>query len=153
MYPYLTERAAARLAEARTVARAAGITERPPLVPLGGNRLAVLPWCGSRRLPTMALRLSGVPGIRGVSDQGFYLELTADASQEAGVEGLAAALGAVVAEPWSGEAMVTVLDRAFCERAKSDVYLPDVLLKRSFVADHLDVAGAAERFLETAVPA
>lgn len=148
-YPYLTPRAATRLAEARTVARATGIAERPALVPLGGNRLAVLPWCGSRSLRTMALRLGGAPGLRIVADQGFYIELTATAGREAGVDDLAGALAAVAAEPWSEDAMVATLDRAFCERAKYDVHLPDDLLKRSFVADHLDVPGAAERFRET----
>ena len=40
------------------------------------------------------------------------------------------------------------LPGALCERGKYDGYLPEPLLREAFVADHLDVVGAWERFGE-----
>jgi len=41
------------------------------------------------------------------------------------------------------------LPGALCERGKYDGYLPEPLLREAFVADHLDVVGARQRFAET----
>lgn len=145
VFPYLTERASARLAEARTLTAASGIAAGPTLLHLGGNQFGLLPWAGTRQLRTMRLRLATAPGIHSVGDERFYLPLLSQAddgpSLRAGLLGLAR-------EAWDGAAMVAPMDRAFCERAKFDEYLPDDLLRASFVADHLDVTAARGRFRE-----
>lgn len=143
VYPYLTERAQARLAEARHLARAADLASRPTVVPLGGDKVALLPWCGSRRLRTMHLRLTGHPEVRTAAVPGLFLEVAAHPGQ---AETMVSSLAALAVEPWDADALVAELDRAFCERAKYDAFLPEPLLKKGFAADHLDVAGAQERF-------
>lgn len=57
-----------------------------------------------------------------------------------------AELARVAAEAWDGQAMTAPLGRRVCQRAKSDQFFPEALIKQSFVADHLDIARAAERF-------
>jgi hypothetical protein len=43
---------------------------------------------------------------------------------------------------------VADIPRHQCERGKYDGFLPESLLKEAFVADHLDVGGARDRFGE-----
>jgi ATP-dependent Lhr-like helicase len=142
-YPYLAARALTRLAEARRMARTNRIATRPQVVALGGDRLAIIPWAGSRQLRTMTLYLTS-QGKRVVPHR-FWIELTTAPGEAEAVD---AELGRIGGEEWDATAMLASSDRSLWERAKYDTFLPDDLLKRSFVADHLDIANAARRFSE-----
>jgi ATP-dependent Lhr-like helicase len=145
VYPYITERAAARLAEARQIARHSGIAAGPTLVPLSREKVAIVPWAGSRALRTLALRVTQA-GFATMTRDGFYLTLTA---VQGGVEEIANGLAALAQEEWDAEAMASDLDRAFCIQAKFDEFLPDELLRKSFAAAYLDAEEAAERLRAT----
>ena len=138
IYAYLSERAAARLAEARALIRPTGIADGPCLVSLGGNKIALLPWAGTRIIHTLALRL-GKSQITRAAEEGFYLTLAGTA---AGPEATHRALQQAAAEPWNAAAIVAPLQRAFLLQNKYDEFLPEPLLKRAFAAAHLDVDGA-----------
>jgi ATP-dependent Lhr-like helicase len=141
VYPYVTERAATRLAEARQIARTSGIPAGPTLVPLSREKVAIIPWAGSRGLRTLALRITQ-GGFATVARDGFYLTLRAVSG---GMEEIANGLAALAQEQWDAEAMAGDLDLAFCIQAKFDEFLPDVLLRKSFAATYLDAEEAAER--------
>jgi ATP-dependent helicase Lhr and Lhr-like helicase len=143
-YPYLTERAQRRIDEARQLAQATRVASGPGLVPLGGDQLGLIPWCGTRKLETIALKLKDRTAIKALRPERFYIVVTAGN----GLDGLASALNSLAAKPWEGAEMVATLDRLYCERAKYDEFLPESLLKEGFMADHLDVAGAERRFRE-----
>lgn len=147
VYPYITERAAARLAEARQIARASGIAAGPALVPLSREKVVIVPWAGSRALRTLALRITQAD-FATVARDGFYLTLTAVSG---GVEAIANGLVALAQEQWDAEAMAGGLDRPFCLQAKYDEFLPDELLRKSFAAAYLDAEEAAERLRATLI--
>lgn len=140
VYSYLTERAADRLADARRLARTTGIAERPVLLSPGGNEVAIVPWAGSRVLHTLALYLGQLEGLEAVTAERFHLTCTAPT----GADDARRILEASLTMPWDPAAMVARLDRALCERAKYDEYLPEPLLKKSFAANELDVRGARQ---------
>ncbi len=141
VYPYLTERAAARLSEGRTLARAEGIALRATVLSLGGDKLALLPWAGTRIMDTLVARLAQSAGAK-VERAQFYLTVTANSG---GIKATMALLRRIAEEPLSAEAMVGAMDRVFCVRAKYDEFLPDSVLKKSFAADQLDASGAIDR--------
>jgi ATP-dependent Lhr-like helicase len=139
-YPYLTDRAQRRIEEARKLVQLSGLADGPALVPLGGDRFCLIPWCGTRKLQTMWLRLKDKATIRSLVAERFYLTLSA------GKDELDGELTSIAAEPWQGAAMVGGLARLHCESGKYDEFLPESLLKEGFVADHLDVIGADAAF-------
>jgi ATP-dependent Lhr-like helicase len=141
VYPYLTEQAAARLREARAIAGAERFAERPTLLAIGGDRVALLPWAGTRVVSTIARRLVQAKEISVVNEQ-FYLTVRPRAE---GVDAAISTLHAIADEPWSPEQLVDPLDRAFCTSAKFDEFLPDAILKKAFAASHIDAEGAAQR--------
>ena len=137
-YSYLNERAATRLAEARALIRPTGIAEGPCLVSLGGNKIALVPWAGTRIIHTLALHLGQSPTTR-AAEEGFFLTLAGTA---AGSEETHRSLQQTAEEPWNSAAIVEPLQRALLLHNKYDEFLPDPLLKRAFAAAHLDVDGA-----------
>jgi len=147
IYPYLTERAVARLADARQLALAIGIAKRPAILALGGNEISLVPWAGTRVLRTLELKLGHLEGLKSVRSDRFYLTCTAVAG---GADAVRHILAATVAEPWEAAAIVAPLDPVMCERAKYDEFLPEALLRKAFSADHLDAEGAHKR-LEAAL--
>lgn len=142
VYPYLTARALDRLTASRAVARSAGVTRARLLIAPGDARLYVLPWAGSRQMRTMTLKLGKLDHIKSVRQHNFYIEITLVPAE---LSALKEELVAASKESWNGGKLVQSLDRIHCERAKYDVFLPEQLLKASFLADQLDVDGAAER--------
>lgn len=77
VYPYLKEGAAARLAQARSVARATGMLERP-IVPLGGYTWAFFPWLGTRSFRALRRLLGQFSDTYKISkmefDGSYYLQ-------------------------------------------------------------------------------
>jgi len=134
-FPYLTERAAMRLSEARVLARSAGIADRPCLLSLGGDRVAVLPWVGSRVLRTLSFWLSSIEGLDGITRENFYFTLAVGTG---GVDEAARLLDGRIKSGIDAAALVRNLPRLSCERAKYDEFLPEDLLKKGFAAEHLD---------------
>ncbi|MGH9891500.1 MAG: DEAD/DEAH box helicase, partial [bacterium] len=144
-YAYLTDRARERLSRARALATATRIAEGPCVVPLGGDRLCLVPWCGTQRFFTMLRWVAGLQGARLYTAPGFYIGLRADSGK---ADELAAGLAALSAETWDGAAMAAALERSVCQIGKYDEFLPEPLLKQGFVADQLDVEGARLRLRE-----
>lgn len=91
----------------------------------------------------MTLKLGKLDHIKSVRQHNFYIEITLVPVE---LSALNEELVAASKESWNGGKLVQSLDRIHCERAKYDVFLPEQLLKASFLADQLDVDGAAERF-------
>jgi ATP-dependent Lhr-like helicase len=146
VYSYLTPRAVARLAEARALATSSEIAERPTVVPLGGNLLGLLPWCGTRKLTTMELRLRQEATTQRIQPSRFYLTLAPDTGD---VDAALADMALVASGPWSATQLTEPLTRAILCRDKYDEFLPDALLRQSFASQQLDPAGAAEAFIRT----
>lgn len=141
VYPYLTERAAARLGTARHFARTLGITSGPTLLPLGGDKLALLPWSGTKIIRTLAFRIMQTGDLT-VARNNFYLTLTAAPGTSATAVN---SLMGSAAEPWNATQIAERMERTFCTVAKYDEFLPDELLRKSFGAEQLDVVGARTR--------
>jgi ATP-dependent helicase Lhr and Lhr-like helicase len=145
-YPYLTEPAAIRLEEARRLAASTGIALGPHMVKRGDNYLLV-PWTGSRELQTMTMWLKADSGVRRVeSETRFGLKVSA--RDDSNLSSILATLGA---RSWVPDEILKHLGRGELERAKFDEFLPDELLQKSFVTDHLDVNGAHGDLAETIV--
>ena len=159
-YPYLTERATARVEEARAMMRRTGLADGPRIVRTGEQRVNILPWCGSLILRTIAARINAI-GSMIATVRPFYIDVKmrtrvdeVDPSrgelesnpQESrkDVVGLESLLAGLVEETWDPAAILNTMDRVFCERAKYDRFLPEGLLKRTFASQYLDMRGAHE---------
>jgi ATP-dependent helicase Lhr and Lhr-like helicase len=143
-YAYLTEPAAKRLEEARALARSTGIASKPQIIKRGDHYLLV-PWTGSRELQTMTMWLKANPGVRNVeSETHFGLKVSPQDETD-----FASTLATLVARPLVPDAILEHLGRSDFERAKFDEFLPDELLRKSFVAVHLDVTGARRDLAKT----
>lgn len=132
VYGYLGDRAQARLADARALARATGVAEGPALLTLGGNTYAMLPWAGTEVLRTLRLALGATPGIRSTVLEGFAVRCALDPTEEATALTL---FQQRTERIWSGAELVHGLERHQLLRAKYDEFLPDSLLRDAFVAD------------------
>ncbi|MEO7040886.1 MAG: DEAD/DEAH box helicase [Gemmatimonadaceae bacterium] len=162
-YPYLTERAAARLEQARSMAQATGIAARPSIVTTGPGGVVILPWCGSLALKTLEAMLNAT-GYLSARARPFYIEVghraaIASATHQVHADmtelkhdsiDLRSLLSNLAAQQWDTAKIVDPMNRVLCERAKYDPFLPEALLKRSFAAQYLDVQGARSA-LEAAV--
>jgi len=108
-YSYLTDRARRRIEEARQLAGATGIAARPAVIPLGGDQLALLPWCGTRKVDTMRLAAGTRCTVRpGGPLERFFVTVSAKSGE---AEGLVASLRTLAAEPWDGATLVAGLAR------------------------------------------
>lgn len=138
VYPYLSDRAVARLTKARELARGTGIASGPAILPLGGNKLALAPWIGTRALRTIGLRLTQSPAPK-ATDEGFYLELP---GTDEGPDATIAELRRIAGEEWSAADIVESMNPALLYSKKYDEFLPEPLLKKAYAAEHIDAAGA-----------
>lgn len=138
IYPYLSPRAVARLQEARDLARNTGIASGPVILSMGGNRLALAPWVGTRAIRSLAMRLSQSP-ITKANDEGFYLELPGTAQRP---DATVAALREIAEQEWSAEDIAASLPPVLLQTKKYDEFLPESVLRKSYAAEHIDVEGA-----------
>ncbi|MCX5970080.1 MAG: helicase-related protein, partial [Coprothermobacterota bacterium] len=137
-YDYLQPHARKRIAEARSLARHAGLEQRWVLH-LGGTIFAIFPWMGTRSYRTLnhALRhLVGTElGIKGVEGQpSNYFLIKMEKGQAAG---LCQALAARALEGIQPESLVGANEAPVMQ--KYDVYVPASLLRKAYAYDHLDV--------------
>lgn len=138
-FPYLTDRAAMRLSEARMLARAARIADCPCLLSLGGDRVAILPWFGSRVLRTLGIWLSRIEGLSSIAREDFYFTAVVG---NGGVDEAARLLRVAIASGLDAADLVKSLPRANCEKGKYDEFLPEDLLRKSFATEYIDATGA-----------
>ena len=144
-YPFLTENAAVRLADARHLATKAGLAKKS-LVSLGGQSYVLFPWLGTvsfrtlrRLLKTYASRL----GISDIESQGCcYITFKArpDAAEnlEAGIAEILDGIGADK-ECLVGASECPVYD-------KYDEFIPPELLRRAYAEDRLRLDEIALRY-------
>ncbi len=145
-YPYLMGNARARLAQARHVARNGGITERP-LINLGGDTWALIPWLGSyaflaleRLLKIKCAKELGLKGLdpsrpyfmqfRMSADEETFYQVCADAAEE-GFDPIELVYPAEV--PYFN---------------KYDEFLPASLVRKGFAEGVLDIEGMCARVIE-----
>ena len=142
-YPYLLSHAVARLAEARTVFRKAGMQDHP-LVHLGGKMWALFPWLGSyaflaleRFLKIRCAKRLGLKGLN--SSRPYFMQFTMQASEEEFFE--------IVREEAEKEfdPMTLVYPNEVPVFEKYDEYVPAELTKKGFACGVLDVRGMKER--------
>lgn len=146
-YPYLRPNASTRLAEARLLAKNAGLGENL-LVRLGGDSYCFFPWLGTRSFRTMLRVLGkyahelGISGIehtpyyitfkmRGTTQQGFLEKLRRLIRRDGGIDPL----------DLVGKSESPAFD-------KYDQYLPSELLRIAFAKDRLNVDEVIERIFQ-----
>ncbi|MEI6308446.1 MAG: DEAD/DEAH box helicase [bacterium] len=137
-YEYLQPHARKRIAEARSLARHAGLEQRWVLH-LGGTTFAIFPWMGTRSYRTLnhALRhLAGTElGIKGVEGQpSNYFLIKMEKGQ---ATDLCRVLAIAARAGISPESLVGTNEAPVMQ--KYDIYVPASLLRKAYAYDHLDV--------------
>ena len=143
-YAYLRPEARAALARARETA--AGYDLDRLFTPLGGGRLLLHPFLGSRKLDTLAYLLRGrwsnallIQTVKPAASKNALLVETL-LPRGLFLKRLRACLEALDPED--------LVENAPAERRdRNDPYLPDALLKRAYVYNALDVAGLRDALL------
>ena len=148
-YPYLKPNARARLAAARNIARASGMTERS-LVCLGGYTWCLFPWLGTRSFRTLRKYISANSaryGITGLEFDGCcYMTFRMDkATDRELISGLS---DRIAREGIDTAALVASGEVPLFE--KYDSLLPASLLRRQYAADRLRTDEAVKRLAEIA---
>ena len=141
IYPYLQERARARLADARTLARNTGLTENP-ILPLGGNKYMLLPWCNSRTFATLELILDQILPL-GDDISPYFVEVKINDPQRSADPVLVQnRIGNVLVDPPTGESIAEALPKLALYSDKFDRYIPESLLRQAYAADQIDLPSA-----------
>ena len=150
-YPYLMRHAACRLEDARDCFLKSGMKEHP-LIHLGGNMWALLPWLGSYAFLALErflkIRCGKRLGLKGLNpSRPYYLQFTMKAGEEAFYR-ITAEEAAADFDPlelvYPGE--VPVFE-------KYDEYVPEELIRKGFALGVLDIEGMKQRVLSwSAVP-
>lgn len=150
LYPYLLANARARLAQARHVAKNAGLADMP-LVNMGGNVWCLLPWLGSYAFLALEriVKLHVAPqlGMKGIeSARPYYLQFKMPGRPEE----LFSCLARVADDFESGR--LSPLDLLYPGEVplfeKYDHLLPPALVRKGFAYGVLDIDGACERVRE-----
>ena len=135
-YPFLSENAAVRLADAQALAKRAGL-DKKTLVSLGGQSYVLFPWLGTvsfRTLRRILKKYATELGISDIESQGCYY-ITFKAKKEA-ADNLHASIASILetigedAERLVGGGECPVFD-------KYDEYIPPHLLRIAYAKDRL----------------
>ena len=144
-YPYLMRHAVCRLADARDTFQKAGIAGRP-LVHLGGNMWALLPWLGSYAFLALErflkIRCQKRLGLKGLSpSRPYYLQFTMKVREEEFYR--------ITAEEAKKEfdPLELVYPKEVPVFEKYDEYVPQELIRKGFALGVLDVEGMKKRVL------
>ena len=137
-YPYLQKRATERIAEARRLCRYNRLSYCN-IFSLGGNSHTLLPWLGTtgyrtleRVLKFLCKEAVGIKSVRGYPPYFITLEMSGSP------EDLRREMASWCAQGIIGEAL---LDKDEAPRLqKYDEFIPDKLLRKTFTADHLNLA-------------
>jgi ATP-dependent Lhr-like helicase len=143
-YEYLQPHARKRIAEARSLARHAGLEQRWVLH-LGGTAFAIFPWMGTRSYRTLnhALRHLvgtelGIKGVEGQPSNYFLIKMEkGQAANQPAAARLCRALAAAAHDGISPESLVGASEAPVMQ--KYDLYVPASLLRKAYAYDHLDV--------------
>ncbi len=145
-YPYLSERAAARLSTARHTARAAGM-HRSMLVGLGGGSYAFFPWLGTRAFRTVRRALSHFAprlGISEIRSEGCaFITFRCEGDGEDILLALSSLLSASFDDP-----ALLVDAREAPAFEKYDRLIPPSLLRAAFACDRLNLDEVKMRLSE-----
>ena len=142
-YPYLMANARARLAQARHVAANAHLIDRP-LINLGGDTWALLPWLGSYAFLALErllkIKCAGELGLRGLDpSRPYFLQFRMKADE--------ATFYQVVAD--EAEKDFDPIELVYPGEVpyfnKYDELLPAELVRKGFAEGVLDIAGMRER--------
>lgn len=144
-YPYLLGNAAARLADARALARSSGMTGEP-LVCLGGNMWALFPWLGTYAFITLErflkIRCGALLGLRGLdSTRPYYIQFTMKVSRE---EFYRITRQEIMKEIDPLELVYPKENPVF---EKYDEYVPPELVRKGFAHGILDIPTIRRRIL------
>ena len=145
-YPYLMVNARARLLQARHVAANAHLTERP-LINLGGDTWALLPWLGSYAFLALErllkIKCAGELGLKGLDpSRPYFMQFRMKADEDTFYQVVAAEAEAdfdPIELVYPGE--VPYFD-------KYDELLPAELVRKGFAEGVLDISGMRARVLE-----
>ncbi|MBM6776390.1 DEAD/DEAH box helicase [Collinsella tanakaei] len=145
-YPYLMVNARARLLQARHVAANAHLTERP-LINLGGDTWALLPWLGSYAFLALErllkIKCAGELGLKGLDpSRPYFMQFRMKADEDTFYQAVAAEAEAdfdPIELVYPGE--VPYFD-------KYDELLPAELVRKGFAEGVLDISGMRARVLE-----
>lgn len=145
-YPYLLGNARARLRQARHVAAAAGLAEGP-LINLGGDTWALIPWLGSYAFLALErllkIKCASELGLKGLDpSRPYFMQFRMKADEQTFYEVVAAEAEAEFAPielVYPGE--VPYFD-------KYDELLPAELVRKGFAEGVLDIEGMRKRVTE-----
>lgn len=131
-YGYLLPNAVQRLKEARELAQKTGLVSQT-ILPLGGNRLMLLPWVGTTTFNTFCLMLKEKWAISPASP--FYLEIVAHEGE------LLDYIHTLAVEPPDVDELVAKRHPQELVLNKYDRFVPEDLLRQAFTQDKLDING------------
>ena len=145
-YPYLSENAAVRLADARHLATRAGLAKKS-LVSLGGQSYVLFPWLGTVSFRTLRRLLKTYAAELGISDiesQGCcYITFKA---KDGAAEHLELAIRDIIEN--LGEDTERLVGASECPVFdKYDEFIPPELLRRAYAADRLQLGELRARYL------
>lgn len=138
-YPYLLKNAAARLEQARHIARNSRLTENP-LICLGGNMWCFFPWIGTYSFfaaeRILKIKCAERLGIKGLdSYRPYFIRFAMNASKEEFFKVLREEAEAL------SDPMELVYPNEVPVFEKYDQYVPDQLVKKGFAYGILDIEG------------
>lgn len=142
-YPYLMGNARARLLQARRVARAGGVTERP-LINLGGDTWALFPWLGSYAFLALErllkIKCAKELGLKGLDpSRPYFLQFRMDADEETFYEVCAEAAQS------DFDPIELVYPGEVPYFNKYDQFLTESLVRKGFAEGVLDIEGMRRR--------
>ena len=142
IYPYLRTNARARLAGARAAARRSRLTAEP-LICLGGNMYALIPWLGTYSFLALErflrLRCAEKLGLRGfTSARPYYMQFTMHVTPAEFYE----IIQEEAEKPFSPIELLFPKEVPYFD--KYDEYIPEELVKKGFACGVLDTAGMKE---------
>ncbi len=146
VYPYLMPNAIKRLEDARRLARATGMLEKP-VVHLGGFSYCIFPWLGTKAFRCYRRMLASIGPRFGISEIEFegstYLSFRMEkGSPKALVEAMAEYASSLNdADPLVGKSECPIFE-------KFDNFVPSSLLRTAYTADKLDLPTTVKRIGE-----
>jgi ATP-dependent Lhr-like helicase len=136
IYSYLQPQAAARLHEARQLAQANGLLSQN-IVDLGGYKLMILPWRGTRVFRTIQFLLEH-KGVKAKKlCEPYYFET--DNLQKSD---LIQHVQSICSDPPSAAEIVESIPHIWLIQNKYDQFVPEPILRTAYAQDQLDVEGA-----------
>ena len=143
-YSYLRDNAKKRVLAARQLAQQHQFTDKQ-LLSIDKGKYLVLPWQGTRVFETMIMLLEH-EGFEVVENGlSFYFEFDAPLID---IKDIGLALTKIIANPPAGSDLISKLPRKSLEKDKYDAFVPETLLRETFISTHLDIAAAVDALIQ-----